>query len=346
MQISNCNYILTSYPKYSVKQKIFIFISLLLSFNFLKAHSDFRTFSRAKNVITCIKTGYNFEEIKKIELIGNIVAGLSEKLEYKGVILIIYNHNYIRSEITDYYMSIDKGKYDYNDNSHYGRELLKDSSIVLKCIGSKISSTDILKCVEYAILNEKEIKKDQVFYNCNKEFEKPKILSIDSNKIKEIILSKSSNTIAQLQRIPIYRKEVTQNTPNISYFYKENKYHIYKTEPNSKDSTLLILDDIFQFERFRQDNTVIVFDSDTTFYRVCMYGPNKLVSKKLTIENKIRTSYKPYILNYIGFDKFSIAFEYVSVVNNIYETLYRTLVYNENTETLLQDLEKCMENGK
>jgi hypothetical protein len=73
-------------------KNILIFLLLLLTSITVSAHQDFFVVNEFGNVKTRIKTGYEYEEIKKVQIIGELAELLAKKLNYNEPILLDFNH--------------------------------------------------------------------------------------------------------------------------------------------------------------------------------------------------------------------------------------------------------------
>lgn len=58
----------------------------------VSAHQGFWVVTESGNVKTRIKTGYQYEEIKKVQIIGELAELLAKKLNYNEPILLDFNH--------------------------------------------------------------------------------------------------------------------------------------------------------------------------------------------------------------------------------------------------------------
>lgn len=65
---------------------------LLLLSTKASAHQDFYVIKEFGNIKTRIKTGFQYEEIKKVEIIGKLAEFLAKELNYNEPILLDFNH--------------------------------------------------------------------------------------------------------------------------------------------------------------------------------------------------------------------------------------------------------------
>ena len=311
---------------------------LVLTFGTAFAHQDFWMSKDFGNVTVRIKTGFEYEEINKVFIIGQLAEQFSKQLNYTGKIFLDFNHHYTGNCVPDYFISYDKGKIQYSwNNADKEKDFLNDKSIVVRQVSRQFDAETTLKLLEYAIQNIGQIKSSQKEIKYNKNYCQWIINSIDTTKIKTMLLKPSSNQLKTALSLKIEKIE-KKFTNGLSYFYKDNKYSIFSREYNKDDKTLLTLNNIYDLQKIG-NSSIIIFDTDSTFYYVSQYQ-NK-VSKRHNIDNKYNY-YRPYKVEYIGGYKISIYFSYYSKEEGGDKN--RTLIYLIGKDELIQDLDKLIEN--
>ena len=143
---------LVCYPKQLIVKSIIIVLLFFSSINAF-AHKDKLVSETYGNVKTVIMTGFNYLDIDKIKIIGQLTKELSNRLKYRDTILIEYIHDYTNKYSDDLYLL------EYN-NSNY--KLLEDSSIKsnytiksngkglsVRMYADNINIVDVLKLVEF-----------------------------------------------------------------------------------------------------------------------------------------------------------------------------------------------------
>jgi len=309
----------------------------LLSSSFVYAHQDFwrtKTFGKVK---VRIKTGYNYEEINKAWIIGELVNKLRRQLKYNNTIFIDFEHYYIGDCLPDYFISYDDGSIKRTSGRGDTIYFLKSKALVIREVSRTFDPVAILKLVEYAITNLENIKQMQKPLKYNKNYCQWLINSIDTSLTRQISLSKSSSIVNQTLKQKIDRPDTNDNC-EISYFYQNNKYHIYFNEAK-EDGILLMTDNIYQFQRV-SFNEALVFNSDSTFYYI--QGVNDPhASQQWTIKNKF-DNWRPYQVAAIGSYKVSISFwVYTGEVGR--QSKERILIYRSDKDQLIQDLDKILD---
>lgn len=286
-------------------KNILIFLLLLLTSITVSAHQDFFVVNEFGNVKTRIKTGYEYEEIKKVQIIGELAELLAKKLNYNEPILLDFNHYYVGVTKTIYFLSFDNGTIKYNyDGEGNDQPLLNKKGIVVRQVGSKFDIANTLKMLEYAIINWKTIKKEQKKIEYRENYCNWLINSIDPNKSIDILNEKDTKTISEIKNTKIYRPEKDFKS-GITYFWQNDKYNIVFVK-EGKEKPIISLPSIYDIQK--KWNTIFIFETSSDFIVFDTYK-KEIVSKKWTIENADK-NYRPYEINHIGGDKYSISFYY------------------------------------
>jgi len=141
---------------------IFLFVLLLLT-NFCLAHTPKVRVKKFGNVKTYYSSYFNFgqpisSEELKIQILGQLSQDLAEKLNYRDTIMVEY-HVRLPEERKLFILE--------NENSNYKLLGLVEGQIIesnksglaIRVIDERISVEEILKLVEYTIVNRKKINK-------------------------------------------------------------------------------------------------------------------------------------------------------------------------------------------
>jgi hypothetical protein len=320
------------------RHKNILTLILVLTFGTVFAHQDFWMTKDFGNVKVRIKTGFEYEEITKVFIIGQLAEQFSKQLNYTDKIFLDFNHHYTGNCEPDYFISFDKGKIEYSwSGADKEKDFLKEKSIVVRQVSRQFEAETTLKLLEYAIQNVGQIKSSQKEINYNKNYCQWTINSIDTTKIKTMLLEPQSNQLKTALSLKIEKPE-KEFKYGLSYFFKDNKYSIFSRAYNKEDNTLLTLDNIYDLKKIGS-SSMIIFDTDSTFFYVNQYQ-NK-VSKRHTINNKF-DYYRPYKVEFIGGEKISIHFYYYSKEEGR-QPKNRTLIYLIEEDELIQDLDKLIE---
>ena len=144
----------------------FLFFLLLISSNFAKAHKPKIRVEDFGNVKTYFESEFNFNpktigaEELKIRIIGQLSKVIAEKLGYSDTIMIERKTYYAHDPNQKFFIL-------ENNNSQYklavldaGR-LLKGNKrgLAVRILSESVNVVDVLKLVEYSILNQKKLNK-------------------------------------------------------------------------------------------------------------------------------------------------------------------------------------------
>jgi hypothetical protein len=320
------------------RHRYILTLILVLNFGTAFAHQDFWMTKDFGNVKVRILTGFEYEEINKVFIIGQLAEQFSKQLNYTNKIFLDFNHHYTGNCNPDFFISYDKGKIQYSwSGADKEKDFLKNKSIVVRQVSRQFDAETTLKLLEYSIQNVEQIKSSQKEIYYNKNYCQWIINSIDTTKIKTMLMKPVSNQIKGVLTLKIEKPE-KEFKYGLSYYFKDNKYSIFSRQYNKDDNTLLSLDNIYDIKKI-EGSSMIIFDTDSTFYYVNQY--QNRVSKRHNINNKY-DYYRPYKVENIGGDKISINFSYYSKEEGR-QPKNRTLIYLIEEDELIQDLDKLIE---
>ena len=295
-------------------KKCLVLCAMLLFASKSFAHEDYITSVRNGNVKASIISGFEVEERRQIQIIGQLANILSDKLGNKETISIHYKHLYTTPDHPD--------QYAVNYKMITPDVIPGDvSDINITCYCYKINPANVLKLVEYTITNAKQIKREQdsvsilLPYNRN-----IRTISIPVSTIQKVLDSETSSEIAETLLTRIYRPlkdGESMDKNNISYYFQNNQYHVYVQERSWEDGMLVhndvvikTFDNIFQFSIVGYARA-LVFDSPNSFYAISPkrtggFGPRDPVSKRHIIDDDGSTNYVPYNVIPMGGDRICI----------------------------------------
>jgi hypothetical protein len=180
--------------------------------------------------------------------------------------------------------------------------------------------------LEYAILNLKTIKSTQKQITYNQKYHGWKINSIDTFLIKSHLKTTESETLLKILKNKIERPQENFKY-GVSYYWQDNKFNVYCRNPNKQDTILLTVDNIYDY-RLVNENSTIIFHSDSTFYHIGRYS-KPMTSKMHLIENTF-DNYEPFDLKSINGNEISIGIRQMWNKQN--------LVYLIDKDQLIQNL--------
>lgn len=319
---------------------------IIISLTPVYSHSDFWVKREYGNVLTRFKTGFNYEEISKALIIGKLAERLSNGLNYSGKIFLDFKHHYTNECEPAYFISYDKGGIEFDgDSDDKEKDYLDSNALVIRQINKKFDVITTLKLVEYSILNLSMIKKHQKSIVYNKNYCLWKINSIDTSLIKLHLNNPNSELVNNLFKVKVERPDDNFKY-GFSYYWQENKFHLFFRDIYDNDKTLLSIDNVYDFREF-DGISVIIFDSDSSFFYINQNNRFKLSQKHVIKET--HNFYMPFKIENIGGEKISIFFWYFreaieSGSNGL--TTNRTLIYLTDKDELIQDLDEVINNYK
>jgi hypothetical protein len=296
------------------------------------------------NVKVRIKTGFNYEEINKSWIIGELASKLCQSLGYKDTAFIDFNHHYTGDCIPDYFISFDDGSIIEGNDHEKPEPFLKQECIVVREVSRTFDPCISLNLLEYAIRNLERIKTDQKLLKYDINYCNWKVNTIDTAFIRKVTRSPISSTLNTTLQSKVYRPKSAniRESEDLSYFYQGGKYHIYyknylSTSGQIEEPVLLVTNNIYQFTKVTPFEA-IVFNTDDTFYFV--EGVNsRYTSKRHAIQNN--DNYHPYEVNKIGWDKIAINFCCAGSYKNENLKDITLLLKIKNDEVI--DLDKLLE---
>lgn len=316
-------------------------LTIILTFTFgsVFAHQDFWTSVDYGNVKVRVETGFDYEEINKAFIIGQLAEKLSKELNYTEPIFLDFNHHYTEDCNPTYFISYDKGQIEYTwVGASKAQDILKSNSIVLRQVSHKFNVIATLSLLEYSINNISSIKASQKQIEYNQNYCRWKINTIDTTLIKEQLQKISSGLLNNILKSKIERPD-TDFKYGISYYWQDNKFHLFLRDFDKPDTTIASIDNIYNIKKFGS-SSAIVFDTDSSFYYISQYG-STIVSKRQVINNTY-DYFMPFKIEDIGGDKLSIFFFYYTEEAGL-QPKERTLLYLTQKDILIQDLDKLIE---
>lgn len=267
-------------------KSIFSLLIFLIFSNYFTAHKPKFKMERFGNVKTFFRSGFNFgdktieSQEMKIHVIGKLSEILAKRLNLKDTLMIEYERSYNDKKLIIL----------ESDNSNYKVLGLNEGVIMksnnrglaVRIIDKNIDVINVLKLVEYTILNRKKINKflTTVDYNYSYRDEYKVAILANSDDFIQKILKKNSDLISEIAQSKILlldngglRTEILWKN-NEFVFAKSIKYlkedNVYKNEYVSykvsdfkyyldsfDSSCILIFNDTNTFTYFdgREENT-------------------------------------------------------------------------------------------
>jgi len=271
-------------------------LALLFSFNCF-AHKDKVIGKTYGNVKIYMKTGFDYSDIDKIQIVGKLSEKLSERLHYKDTIFIEYIQDYTNIYDDDLYML------EFN-NSNYkiiggikSEYTIKsnNSGLSVRIYADRINIVEILKLVEFTITNKEKtnsyLTKKEIGFN---RYEEQPLNSIATdNKIIDKIYSSESELIKELINERILVNE--QDNYGIEIYWMNDKFIFeYNHIHSDKQEFVFELKDYF-YHKYLNVNDILIFVDKNSFYY--LDGTNDEKKELVKMDN---TSYAPLIIMNFG----------------------------------------------
>lgn len=211
--------------------------------------------------ITSIHWAAYFEAGKTAQIIGELTEILSDELNNGKKIYLSFDYNAYDSVKTAKYNISLSPRPPYRGKRQY---------IYISCSGTDTyDATKMLKLAEYAMGSRRHMMasmRDTVIYS-ERAGEHYTYTQIESSVLDSVLNAPISPLVQKVLSNKIYRPG-NLGKEYISYYWQNNKYHIYKTHRNFKKEVVAMeLEHIYQFSE-AGDQGVVVFDTPRSFYFV------------------------------------------------------------------------------
>ncbi len=336
-----------------LKRLLVLVLILLPSANTVLADEPGYSIRDCGNVKVRIETGFEYEEINKVAIIGELARRLTKNLGYRETVFLDFEHFYTRDCDADYFVSFDDGADPEvltwtPPTSRKPEPFLKSPALVIRQVSRSFDVATTLKLVEYAVSHVAEIKRDQQLRIHKDRYDHWQALSIDKDKITKIIAAPISPTIEEVWREPTFRPGTERSmSSGLSYYFAGGKFVVYSWRYDL-EKPLLSLEDIYDFQKVL-GSQALVYDTDESFYYVANRYRMRSCSKRHVIEDT-HDYHRPYETQSLGHDKIAICFSYrvpgqpADKRSPIPRRKQRVLIYRPEQDDLVQDLDELLDN--
>lgn len=314
-----------------MRKRVLVFSTFFLVFSFIPTlgHEDFWLTREYGNIKVRVKSGFDYEEINKAFIIGQLAQSLVKDLGYTKQIFIDFNHHYTNDCEPDYFISFDDGKIKYQWEDNNQEKLFDGNAVVIRQVARSFDVVATLKLVEYSVLNIKKVKSLQKEIEYNQNFCDWTINSIDTLLIDKLVTLSTSPLVEKTCSMKIERPDEDFRY-GLSYYWQNGKYYVFLRRNGQEDEVVLELPTIYNIQKIDSEINLI-FDSDSSFY--CITTANQIVvSKQHEIVDTFEY-YRPYYVTRVSNNKLSIYFEW-------FKTGFRELEYLISEDELEQGLRK------
>ncbi len=351
---------------------ILTFIPLLIC-----AHQDRYFTYEYDNVTIRFKTGFFFEEINNVKIIGQYAATLSDRLDYKKPILLDFIHDYGHSYRGNTYSFLSIGLEEYKVVSYYVQkydslldenvyqmvpsdsiDFIKDvekqvysipgfnekESIVIRQFASHFNIRETLNLLSYALTNQNDVRKksrshtlSSYLSNMYYAFESVPSGIVDSLKSAKIQLVES------VLNTKVYCEvdSINRNQLYYSYFAQNGKYQIFASI-HDKEILLDTLAQVYSLNPWEYMPEVLFVFETTNQMR--SYSVDTFMDNDVKRSRKHRIEIDPYEfvrsinIDWLGGDIYLIDY------NNGFEwSPVKRLIYLENDDVIIDEFEEFID---
>jgi len=318
----------------------FVLVLLLCVMKPVWGHSDLIVKNKYGNVEVWCQFGFNqHEERFKARMIGQLVENLSREMDYKQLIILNFIHSYVDDMVPLYKLQCRQGG--------------AGDTLVFNLEAKTYNVMKTLQLIEYGIKNKERVLREQrdttfetrYWGSCTET-------SLEGRKINEILNRKVSPLVDKILANKIYRPkdDYDKISEGFTYYFQDNKYHIFYKKWDGSGRVLLELDHIYQFGQLVYPAFVltsrcgVIFDTDSTFYVLTRDNlaeeevAHYFISERHTVTG-VRDVYRPYDLAEIGDGNIIIGISRIS-------RPVRNLLYRVKDDYLIQDLDVFVDRVK
>lgn len=262
------------------------------------AHKDKIIRNNYGNIKTYLRTGFDYSEIFKMEIIGKLSNDLALKLNYKDTLLIEYVHDYTKFYDRDIY-SFENNNTNYKflgGLENHVKTTTNGKGISVRIYAKNVAVEKVLKLVEFSILNRKKLHTLLVSQHIKSNYPEeayfldPIPVNLIPDDLFMFITSAKSELIteAMTKRIAIYQ----QTQYGIEIYWQGNKFIFEYKNIDTPPDFLFDTKDFYYFKEVDL-NTMLVFIDGKSFYYLS--GGEKTDEKPFELDNE---SFRP--ANVIG----------------------------------------------
>ena len=284
----------------TIGRSIVILMFALLIPQTSKAHQDrYYTFEQGNSVVR-IKTGYEYEEIYKAEILASMLCDLSAIMNYEDNIQLDFIHDYTFDyEGNKSFVSAGKSQVRQEYDESFLSKNINGAKIIIRNLNDKIDFAYLLTLVEISITNLSYIKKHQSKLKFDDGYNDWVIWSIGEDAIENFI-ERADGVSADILSKKYYRIKAI-NKSKFTYYTKDGKFYFAKT--GDPEGIILKTKDLFQSHVIEHKLIVlespcrlsVYFDRNTYQYENYKHceGAWNLFDFKSCDQDKILFNYRP-----------------------------------------------------
>ena len=234
----------------------FLFMSTKVS-----AHQDRYYTFETDNIIVRIKTGHDYEEVEKANILSRMIRDLSNNLEYCKNIQFDFIHDYTYDrKSSDFFVSYKKSKVIQKFDDEFLSENMNDANLIFRYLSTEINFEDCLKYIESSIINEKFIKINQTQYEYDGGYNQWILYSISDSQSKSIMDDLSFYATQKVMTQKYYENE---DESNASYYYFNGFFNFLDVK-NRTRSVIHKSKKLFQIEIL--DYVIVIAETPCNIY--------------------------------------------------------------------------------
>lgn len=291
------------------------------------------------------------------QMVGKYAAMLAEELDYSGKISIGFD--YYNPEFSGidrrFRVSYAEREWHWDKKGEWRKKPVEVPMLNVIQNSHSVDFVDMLKLLEYSILNTDKVKQKQETVVFEREYHGPfETQTLSEAVIDSILQLPTSAVVNKVLANRIYRKDVEKEFTSISYYAQNGKFYVYRDGmPKEEPFTIQEFDHVWQFSPVRYSESVgtytaVLFDTPGTFRHLQAYdgsyigsantGRPAYVSPPHSIGD-VNVSIYPCIVRALGRDLVSIVWKDPSMFN----PRDRTMIYVIPRDTLILNLEKLLD---
>lgn len=200
------------------------------------------------NTTVVIKTGFDYNEIHKIEILGQLTNLLTQEQSFKKKIKINFSHDYTNNQERDYFKI---------------NNLQQENTLYFKHVADVLNIKNFLKIILHFITLEKEsLQENLTQIHINHDYHVNELLEITNPEYLERVIQKEYQIINDLinQNIP-----VMTNSIGNQIFWKNGQFIFYLKSDTGELTERLRLDN-YLYHNVLNSMQMIVFKNQNSFY--------------------------------------------------------------------------------
>ncbi|PHI17951.1 hypothetical protein CEQ90_20470 [Lewinellaceae bacterium SD302] len=236
-------------------------------FSNIYCHQDRYYSFNEDNVVVRIKTGFDYEEIRKAEMLSLMISDLAKQMKYPGKIQLDFIHDYVyRLNRSDKFVSYKRSDIIQNNGDKYLSRNINNAGLIIRNVNTEVNFEELLKFVEASINYEAYIKTNQIQYKYDGGHNQWIIYSISQDQISYIIENTDFKHTLSILSCKYYRGN---NGRKSKYFYQDGIYN-FITYENGFEEIVLKTNNLYQYKAL--ENHSIIVEKPCKIYIVYSNG--------------------------------------------------------------------------